>query len=120
MLGPRPPESASAPALERWLAAHRRPVVALLLAAAVAVRLALCAEIAGGPIPVVHTIVSESDGAFFQRWGESIARGDLVQRSPLHPTYTWMREVADLAVSLDGAWDSAGHRPLPIGSVGSA
>ncbi|HET6412579.1 MAG TPA: glycosyltransferase family 39 protein [Anaeromyxobacter sp.] len=107
------PDLSPSPALERWLLGHRALVLSALLLCAALLRLLLCAEIAGGPLPAVHRIVTESDGAFFERWGERIAAGDLLQRSPFHPTYAWMRAVAEEALAQDPTLPDRLEVPAP-------
>lgn len=89
------------PALERWLADNRRAVVLALLGAATAIRLVLCLDLAGGPLPRFHDIQPQSDGAFFHRWGQHLAQGDWLQPLPFHPMHPWMRNAAESALRLD-------------------
>ncbi|MFY3742895.1 glycosyltransferase family 39 protein [Anaeromyxobacter sp. Red801] len=86
-------------AAEAWLARHRGRVTGALVLAAAFVRLMLVLQIAAGPVPRIHAVVTESDNFFFDVWGRHIARGDWLQAGPLHPTFEWMRVVADEAVA---------------------
>jgi 4-amino-4-deoxy-L-arabinose transferase-like glycosyltransferase len=74
-----------------------------LAGAAVLVRLVLCLQVAGGPLPQIQALWPESDNYFFDAWGRRIAGGDLLQRAPWHPMASWMEDVADQALSEDPA-----------------
>jgi hypothetical protein len=75
-----------------------------LIAAAVFVRVILCLQVAGGPLPRVHQVFADSDMAFFDVWGRQLAGGDWLQRQPLHPMPGWMRTFADEAMKEDPAF----------------
>jgi hypothetical protein len=87
--------------VEGWLRAHPRRVLAGLAAAAVFVRLLLCLQVAGGPLPRLHALSPDTDNAFFDAWGRQVAGGDLLQRAPWHPMASWMSLVAENALRFD-------------------
>jgi len=87
--------------IEVWLGRHRGRVTAALLVGALFVRLLVCLQVAGGPLTRIHELVPDSDYNFFDRWGRHIAAGDWVQRTPWHPMASWMRTVAQDALSRD-------------------
>ncbi|MFO0583150.1 MAG: glycosyltransferase family 39 protein [Anaeromyxobacter sp.] len=89
------------PAAEAWLAARRGRVTLALAGLAVAVRLVVAAQAAGGPLPRNHEIVRDSDSFFFDLWGKRVAAGDLLQREPWHPMASWMEQVGERAVQAD-------------------
>jgi 4-amino-4-deoxy-L-arabinose transferase-like glycosyltransferase len=97
---PSPSDLAPA-AAEAWLERHSRRVLGFLLGAAVFVRLIYCLQLAAGPLPRIHAFVVDSDNHFFDEWGRRIAAGDWLQPSPLHPMASWMRTVAEDAMSKD-------------------
>ena len=87
--------------MEAWLARHPRRMAAALLGAAALVRLILCLQVAAGPLPRIHAIVTDSDNRFFDEWGRRVAHGEWLQREPLHPTFSWMKRVADDAMAIE-------------------
>jgi 4-amino-4-deoxy-L-arabinose transferase-like glycosyltransferase len=87
--------------MESRFARHPRRVLAILLGAAVFVRLIYCLQLGAGPLPRVHAFIADSDNHFFDEWGRRIAGGDWLQRAPLHPMASWMRNVAENAMSKD-------------------
>lgn len=95
-------------AAEARLARHGGRITAGLVLAAAFVRLILVLQIAGGPLARVHAVVTESDNSFFDAWGRHLAEGDWLQPAPLHPTFEWMRLVADQAVAEDPVLAPAG------------
>lgn len=66
-------------------------------------RLILCLQVAGGPLPRIHALSPDTDSAFFDAWGRRIAGGDLLQRGPWHPMADWMDQVAAQALAEDHA-----------------
>jgi 4-amino-4-deoxy-L-arabinose transferase-like glycosyltransferase len=98
----RDPDLAPA-GLEAWLAGHRWAVTWLLVLAAVLVRVALCLQLAGGPLLRLHEVTPEADNHFFHTWGARVAAGDLLQRSPVHPMTSWMAWTAAQAIAEDPA-----------------
>jgi 4-amino-4-deoxy-L-arabinose transferase-like glycosyltransferase len=92
---------ASIESLETWLAAHRRRVATSVLTAAVLIRLLLCLQLVGGPLPTIHQGLAASDNHFFDAWGRRVAAGDLLQREPFHPMAPWMNRIARRALTDD-------------------
>lgn len=87
------PDGAPPSPLEAALAARRRLVIGGLLALALLVRLVYLLQLAAGPGLHWHRF-EQADTRFFHEWGQRIAAGDLLQRSPLHPLFGWHRQVA--------------------------
>jgi 4-amino-4-deoxy-L-arabinose transferase-like glycosyltransferase len=100
---PRGSAAARRAALEAWLRVRARAVTAVLVGAAVFVRLLLCLQVAAGPLPRVHEIVEGSDNGFFDAWGRRVAAGDLLQAAPFHPMPAWMRHVSREVLAADPA-----------------
>lgn len=87
--------------VEGRLRRHPRRVLATLVGAAVFIRLVLCLQVAGGPLPRIYALSPDTDNAFFDAWARRIAGGDVLQRSPWHPMADWMDRVAAKVLSDD-------------------
>ncbi|MBI5546218.1 MAG: glycosyltransferase family 39 protein [Deltaproteobacteria bacterium] len=96
---PRPAEGLSP--WEERLRRRRPHVVAGLLMAAVFVRLLLCLQVAGGPLPRIHDLIADSDNRFFDEWAQHLAAGDWLQKEPQHPLHGWMRGAAESVLTTD-------------------
>lgn len=95
---------ASAPVVQRveeWLSGRSRLVLGTLVTAAVIFRLLYCLQMA--PCPLVHAdrIIPDSDNYFFRLWAMHIAAGDWLQREPMYPLNTWMRQASAQALAHD-------------------
>jgi 4-amino-4-deoxy-L-arabinose transferase-like glycosyltransferase len=60
----------------------------VVLAAAVAIRVAVFASLAGGPLHHMHSW-TESDMHFFRSWAGGIAEGDILSRDTGRPAHSW-------------------------------
>jgi len=81
-------------AADGWLRARRTFVALALVLAALALRLIVYFELAGGPCLVQQRWV-ESDMHFFDEWAKGLAAGDWLNRAAPHPTLDWHRAIAE-------------------------
>jgi 4-amino-4-deoxy-L-arabinose transferase-like glycosyltransferase len=88
------PKSPSTPHLERWLGAHHKQVIVVLILCWVLIRLAMFNTIAHGPVYEMYRW-PESDNHFFDEWARKLANGDWLNRQSIHPYHSWHREFAD-------------------------
>jgi len=78
----------------RWLESHRRLVLAVLVAAALLLRLGCFLELNQGPCLWQH-LWDQIDMNFFDFWARDIAAGDWLSNKSLHPHHIWHQQVAE-------------------------
>ncbi|MEM7306913.1 MAG: glycosyltransferase family 39 protein [Planctomycetota bacterium] len=86
-------ESPASTPLDRWLAARRGPVLAVLLVAAALLRGLFFAQLAEGPCIEQHRW-DVTDMHAFDAWGRAIADGDWLSRELPYPLYVVHRALA--------------------------
>jgi len=75
-------------AAERWCGRHRRWILAGILLASVAIRIAHFVEIGRSPV-VLHHHWAQSDMNTYHRWSREIAGGDWLTDRSFHPVHRW-------------------------------
>jgi 4-amino-4-deoxy-L-arabinose transferase-like glycosyltransferase len=88
-----PPRAASVD-LDGWLRSHRRTVLGLLIALAVALRVVYFVQLSAGPCLLQHRW-EETDMHFFDAWAKAIAAGDWLSDASPHPFLDWHRRIAN-------------------------
>ncbi len=79
-------------ALDRWVGARERTLLAVVLVIAALLRIGAFLEANQGPVTQGHRW-QETDMAFFDAWANRIADGDVLGREPNHPLHLRHREV---------------------------
>lgn len=78
---------------ELWLKDRRRGVLAVLVGAALLLRIAAWVELRD--TPCVHAAEwTQTDMHFFDEWARAIARGDWLSNAEYHPVMEWQKECA--------------------------
>jgi len=89
-----PDEGAPEAPDERWLARHRQTVAAILIAAAVIVRVLYYAQLSHTELIGINRL-ADTDMSYYDGWGRTVADGDWRSASVGVPMHSWQIVVAN-------------------------